>query len=137
MGATPLGIVEGDILLEVGSRRGKLSTPEERISHDKVGLQEEGRVWGILGEPQKLLPQLLRRLHLCPYNLKIPESPQYWEELNRLACLLTQLARPAADLLYFWGCPPLGRHQGSPQSDLQHEFLLRVFRGVGQCPEYL
>ena len=47
-----------------------------------VGLHQERRILGALGQGEELLPQLPRRLHLPSPYIKQPEPPQRWIELQ-------------------------------------------------------
>src|SRR5713101_8795142 len=66
-GAVLLGVVEGHPLLQVLPGRGKLSKMEQGTPQRLVGPQEVSWVVHDLGQAQKLLPELTRRLMLRPY----------------------------------------------------------------------
>ena len=56
------GVIERDALLQVHAGQGKLTQPEEGRPQRTVCCQAKHRVLLVLGQPQELLPQLLRPL---------------------------------------------------------------------------
>ena len=81
MGLVPLGIVEGDALLEVGAGKDELSKPDEGIPKSTVTLQEECRILLAFGQGEELLCQLTCRLQVSSYLIKSPQTKQHWEDL--------------------------------------------------------
>ena len=53
-----------------------------------------------------------------PIEIKVPQAPEGWEELRRVAELVTQVLRPGVDLIYLKGSLPLGRHDHRAQQHL-------------------
>ena len=68
MSAVPLGIVVDNPLLKVLAGRSKFSEPEAGDAQRIVGLHEENRVLGALGEAEKLRPQLTGGLEFRPHD---------------------------------------------------------------------
>jgi hypothetical protein len=75
MRTMPLSIVEGDDLLQVRLGRDELTTPEQAIPQRQVGLQEERRVLGALGEIEELFPQCLCGVKRRAHPIKPPQAP--------------------------------------------------------------
>ncbi len=84
-----LEVVEGNPLLQVSPRRGKLAKPEERIPQCPVSLYEMHGILEALGQDQQLFCQLSRHLQLRPRFMKDPQSPQDREHVRRLPHLPT------------------------------------------------
>jgi hypothetical protein len=58
MGAMLLGVVEGHPLLQIRSRKGKLSEPGEDLPQHAVGFQEECRVLRTLRQAKELSSEI-------------------------------------------------------------------------------
>jgi len=125
-------VVERDALLEMCTRRRKVSEPEQGVTYDIVGDQEEGRILDPPGQGEKLLPQRAGSLVVRPQFVELPESAQDGDELGRLPHLLTQLACPGVRPTHLGGGKALGGSQRHAQGDLQREFLLGASGSVGQ-----
>jgi hypothetical protein len=124
----PLGVVEGDPLLQVGAGRGEGTYVLQDYPQRVVSTQEQGGVVLALSQVEELLRHGLRRLVLCPLVTKRPQSEQYREMLRGLPHLLTQRLGPGEDGF------PLGRRtalgdlqrQGKSRQEIQ---LVLVARG--------
>ena len=85
-----LGIVEGDALFHVFRAGIKLSQVEQGAPQRIVGSQREGSGLGCSGPGRAAAPPTQGRLVLRPDQIKLPQSPQHWEELRGLPHLLAQ-----------------------------------------------
>src|SRR5215813_2197789 len=102
-----------------------------------VGLLEESRVLGAMGQAEELLREFPRRPQLPPDQVKVPQSPQHREELRRLPHLLAQLARSGVGVFHFWSRIPLGHCQRLAKGDLQIQLVLEVLSADWQGLERL
>src|SRR5262245_55236604 len=80
-----LGVIQRQRLLEVGPRRGQLSTLIQSDYECLVSPRKEIPVLDPLGQPHQLLRQFPCRLELPPVKIKQPQPKQHGEELRRLA----------------------------------------------------
>src|SRR5215470_1660655 len=102
-GAMALGVPEGDPLRAV-------LTGTDEISHEvtmgpkrAMGGDQERRVLSVVGEPQQLRRQVLRRLQVGPDEIEAPEGPEDRAESRRLSQLLTQLPSARVSLSHLEG----------------------------------
>src|SRR5215813_12855551 len=102
-----------------------------------VGLLEESRVLGALGQGEELLREFSRRPQLPPDQVKVPQSSQHREELWRLPHLLAQLARSGVGVSHFWSRIPLSHRQRLTKGDLQVQLMLEALGAAGQGREHL
>jgi hypothetical protein len=135
--AVLLGVVEDHPALEVCSSAGQISKKKQGGPQRMVGLQEERGVLDILSQMETLLPELSRRLVLPPQIIKLPEPPQYREELRRLSHLLTEYPCPVIGVFHLRGGKALSHHQRGAESGLQAQFSLCTLGRVGEGGERL
>src|SRR5262245_38630797 len=69
--------------------------------------------------------------------MRIPQAPQYPEELRGLPSLLTQLPGPAVGVSYFWSRLALGGGEGLPEGDLHVQLTSGALSSVWQGLEHL
>ena len=81
-------------------------------------------------QAQQRFPELSRRVQLCPYQIKPPQAKQDWDQLWRLAHLLTQRVALGVGVLHLGGCKPLGHLQGRAEGDLQGQGSAGYASGV-------
>src|SRR5262249_40968047 len=73
-GSVPLGVEEGNPLLQVRTSRGESTSLGQGLPQCVVGPQEQGEVGLTLGEVKELLRYGLRRLELRPYETERPQT---------------------------------------------------------------
>src|SRR6266540_2988888 len=89
-GGVPLGVEEGDPLLQVRTSGGEGTSLGQGLPQGVVGPQEQSEVGLTLGEAKELRRYGLRRLELRPYETERPQTEQHRAMLQGLLRLLTQ-----------------------------------------------
>src|SRR5262249_49236158 len=84
--------------------------------------EEEGRVLGVLRQPEKLFRQLTCYPEVRSGERKHPQAEQRGKELGGFAYLLTELQRPGIRVFGLRSGKALSGHQRHAQVELQHEF---------------
>ncbi len=86
----------------------------------------------LLGQAQKLSPQLTGQRQLRAQERKPPESIQHREELRGFSYLLAQLACLGVEGAHFGSRKAPDIHQHWTKREVQPEFVLDALRRVGQ-----
>jgi hypothetical protein len=108
------GIVEGQGLFRVGAGQDKFTQIKQGGCERGMGLQHKGGIMLALSQSEALLPQLPRGLQLPLCVIKLPQSPQHREELQRLtylrrvACLAVSELFPVIPARQWLGIAPSG-----------------------------
>ena len=85
---------------------------------------------GPLRQAQQGVPELSRRVQLCPCIIKPPQPKQDRDKLWRLAHLLTQRACLGVGVLHLGRCVPFGSSAGRAEGDVQGQGVLGTRSGV-------
>ena len=127
-----LWVVQGNTMGQMLMGCGQFPHIERRHARNSVGIHEERRVLGALGQSEKLLSQVLGLSILRPQQIEGPQASEDGNLLRRLVQALVQFQRPVVGLLHLGGSVALYGHQGRAQTDLQPKFLRGTLRSVGQ-----
>src|SRR5712692_5599080 len=117
------------------SGQGQLPLPEHGCAQRPVGYKKECGVLRLLGQAQKLSPQLTGQRQLRSQERKPPESTEHREELRGFPYLLAQLACPGVERSHFWSRHAPDIHQHWTKGEVQAEFVLGALRRVWQSSE--
>src|SRR5713101_7847356 len=94
------------------SGQGQLPLQEQGWAQRPVGYKKECGVLRLLGQAQKLFPQLTGQRQLRAQERNLPEATQHREELRGFSDLLVQLACPGVERSHFWSrqAPDIHQH---------------------------
>jgi len=122
-------IVEGKHLLDVGQGCGVFSESEQDKAQVPGSQHDEHRVFGLLGQAERLFCELTRPLMLDSHIVKYRQPTQYLTELRRFPRLLAQFAGPDVGSFRFRTIAR-GALPRCAEGQLQSKFLLSVFQAL-------
>ena len=131
----PLGIVDGDRLLELPQRIGMLSERRQGDPCSVVGQHQKIRILSGVAHVPALLGELLGRPVLGPRGIEDPQSPPNRKKLWRLASQLADFASPRIDLSHLWRSESFGRDERRADRKLERKLLLEAVGTLRQGVE--
>jgi hypothetical protein len=133
----PLGVREGDPLLQVDAGGGEGAYVVQGLPHREVGLKEQGGVVLALGQGEELLCHGLRHLVLCTYEMEPVPQTQYHKTLWELPRLLTQRSGPGEDGFQLGRRRALDDAQRPSEGDMEIQLVLVARGRLGHGGQHL
>ena len=135
-GALPIEIVQGERLLRMLARGGKVGQEITRVPNRLTRDHVQGRILGGQRHLEHRLGRLQRQTLPSAQQVHGPQSPERAQQTLHVAHALTEISRAKARGFYLARAPTERRHQRRGESQLHVHFGAKAFRILcGQCLE--